>query len=82
MSKFGKALDAEQYRSFKKAWILKGKIEDEVMELANMNISLAYGAVKTSESLIDMVFAKKVVIGTIPPNTPATTESPPRTQGL
>jgi hypothetical protein len=61
VSKFGKALDKEQYRAFKKAWILKCKIENEVMELADMNFSLAYGAIRVCESLIDGKMASKML---------------------
>lgn len=60
MSKFGQALDKEQYRAFKKAWLLKGKIEHDIDELAQMNPSLAFGAIRTGETITEMQLLNRI----------------------
>ena len=48
-------MDKEQKKALIKGWELENKILRELRDLAEMNITLAYGCIRTAETMIDMI---------------------------
>ena len=53
-------MDKEQKKALVEAWQLHSKIIREIRDLALMNEALAYGCVRTAETIIDMLMVDKL----------------------
>lgn len=53
-------MDKEQKRMLIDAWTLHGEIIHQISALANMNVSLAYGCIRTAETMIDMIMVNNI----------------------
>lgn len=52
-------MNKEEQKVLVEAWELQGKIIKEIRDLAIMNEALAYGCIRTAETLVDMMFVDK-----------------------
>lgn len=53
-------MDKEQKKALVEAWELKSKIMKDIGTLACMNEALAYGCIRASETMIDMIMIDRV----------------------
>lgn len=52
-------MDKGQKALLVRAWRKHGLILQELRDLAEMNVSLAYGCIRTAESMIDMIMIRQ-----------------------
>ena len=55
-------MDKEQKKALCEAWKLQSKIMVEIRDLAEMSPPLAYGLVRTAETMVDMIFINKTKV--------------------
>ena len=53
-------MDKEQKAALVKAWELQGKILQDIGKLAGINKTLAYGCLRTAETIVDMVMVDRL----------------------
>ncbi len=53
-------MDKEQKKLLVMAWEKQNKILRDIRDLASMNVSLAYGLIRTAETMIDMIEVNNV----------------------
>ena len=53
-------MDKEQKKLLVKAWQLQSKILRDISDLAGMNKPLAYGCIRTAETLIDILLVDEM----------------------
>lgn len=53
-------MNKEEQKALVKAWELEHKILREIRDLAEMNYCLAYGCIRTAETMIDVIAVKKM----------------------
>lgn len=53
-------MDKEQKKNLVDAWGLMGRISEDLHKLATMNTTLAYGCIRSAETLIDMIMVDKL----------------------
>ena len=56
-------MDKEQKKLLVQAFELQNKILRDIQDLASMNPSLAYGLIRSAETLIDMIIVDNVCKG-------------------
>lgn len=61
-------MNKEQQKLLVQAWKLHSKILDDIQRLAAMNVAMAYGCVRTAETLVDLVVSCNIrrVAGELP----------------
>ena len=50
----------EQKQALERAWRLHHKIQDDLRKLALLNPPLAYGCIRTAQTMIDMIMIRRV----------------------